>query len=267
MKTPATLAVAFFLLLCVAGFSAPAQADISFSVSPIRVEAKGEPGGTYADAMEIFNEGSEQVRIKVLVRDWHLTENGTPIFEKGGAQARSCAAWLKINPVDFLLQPGEKKAVRYSVTIPADTPAGGYWGAFVFETVPIIKPGEKTSSVALKGNIASILYVTVGQPAAVGDIAHMALQQAADATAIAVTLSNDGTVPFRVKGEVKITDAASGAAVRTLPLPDAPVLAGYSRTFTLPIDSPLPPGSYVALATIDIGAGSLLAGEISFAIK
>ena len=244
-----------------------ARAEISFSVSPIRIDMTGDSGGSYTDAIEVNNEGKEKVRIKVSMQDWELTEDGIPIFRKAGTNSRSCTGWLKINPVDFQLQPGEKKTVRYSVAIPAGTAVGGYWGAFIFETVPHVEPGQKTRAVAIKGNIASIVYVTVGKPKPVAEIIDMGHAEKKEGSAITVRLQNTGCpVQFRVKGSVAI-NGKDGKEVRTIPLPDAPVLAGSTRTFSLPIGEKLPAGSYTAVASVDAGGDALLAGEIAFTVK
>jgi hypothetical protein len=264
MKTARVLLISTALFLSC--LTMPAVAGISFSVSPIRMELAGNPGGSHADAIEVHNEGDEPVRIRIVMNDWYLSETGTPIFQKAGTQDHSCAAWLKINPVDFLLQPGEKKVVRYSVSIPPDTVPGGYWGAFVFQTLPIVKPGQKADAVSLKGNIASIIYVTAGNPPVKGDIIDMNFETKENGATISTRLQNTGTVPFRIKGELKITDA-EGNTVASYDFTDAPVLAGFTRTFSQRIEEPLSPGDYTALATIDLGTGDLLAGELPFSVK
>lgn len=260
----ALTAVSLILAFC--AFPLPAGAEISFSVSPIRMELSGEPGGTHTDAVEVRNEGNEKVRIKVSMQDWYLSEEGTPVFQKGGTQARSCVGWMKINPVDFLLQPGEKKVVRYSVAIPAGIKDGGYWGAFVFETVPQIEPGQKTKSVAIKGNIAAIVYLVAGKPVPAGDISDMGYEVVKGEKRIFTRIKNSGDVHFRIKGNLKITDEA-GKTVQTVDLPDVPVLAGASRTIPVSLGDKLPAGKYTAVATVDIGAKAILAGEISFVVK
>ncbi|MBT0653283.1 hypothetical protein [Geomobilimonas luticola] len=256
----------FLAFLVLVAFPLPALAEISFSVSPIRVELSGESGGTHTDALEVRNEGNEKVRIKVSMQDWYLSEEGTPIFQKGGTQPRSCVGWMKINPVDFLLQAGEKKVVRYSVAIPPGIKEGGYWGAFIFETVPQVEPGQKTKAVAIKGNIGSIVYVVVGKPVPVGDIIDMSYDAGGKGRKILTKIKNNGTVHFRVKGSIKVNDPA-GKTVQTVELPDVPVLADYSRTIPATLDDKLPAGSYTAVATIDIGDKSVLAGELPFVVK
>lgn len=259
-----TLFLVFIILtLC---FISDSHAEISFSVSPIRIEMTGEPGGSYNDVIEVSNEGKEKVRIKVAMQDWYLSEEGTPIFQKAGAIPRSCIKWLKINPVDFLLQPGEKKSVRYSVAIPPEIVAGGYWGAFVFETVPQVEPGQKTRAVAIKGNIASIVYITAGKPKGSGELIDMSFVENKDGGKVALRLKNNGTVHFRIKGDVKINDAA-GKTVQTIPLPDVPVLPGYTRTQPVSLKERLPAGTYTAVATVDVGAAAIMAGEVSFTVK
>ncbi|WP_298270111.1 hypothetical protein [Geobacter sp.] len=266
MRTILTAVLLNVLALLALSLPPAARAEISFSVSPIRIDMAGEPGGSYTDAIEVNNEGKEKVRIKVAMQDWYLSEEGTPIFRKAGSQPHSCIPWLRINPVDFLLQPGEKKTVRYSVAIPAGTPAGGYWAAFVFETVPHVEPGQKSRAVAIKGNIAAIVYVTAGKPVPEAEFLDLAYAPAGEMGAISMRLQNKGNVQFRLKGSVAI-NARGGKTVQTLAIPDAPVLAGFTRTLSLPLKEKLPAGSYTAVATVDVGGAALLAGEAPFTVK
>jgi P pilus assembly chaperone PapD len=243
-----------------------AWSEISFSVSPIRLELAGSPGGSYTDGIEVRNEGSEKARIKVSVQDWYLSPEGTPIFQKPGSRPNSCASWIKVNPVDFLLLPGEKKVVRYSITIPPTAKEGGYWGAFILETLPLITPGEKAKSVSLKGNIASIIYLTTGTPTPNGDITDMRFTQSKDGQTLLITMRNTGTVHFRLKGDLNLVDD-QGKKLETLPVPDTPVLPGYTRIISIPFKQKLVPGRYTATITLDIGAKALLAGETFFIVK
>lgn len=244
----------------------PSSAEISFSVSPIRMELSGTPGGTHTDVMEVRNEGNEKARIKVSMQDWLLSEEGTPTFKKAGSQGRSCTGWMKINPVDFQLQPGEKKLVRYSVSIPDGVKNGGYRGAFMFETVPQVEPGQKSKAVAIKGNIAAVMYLVVGKTEPVGDIADMNYDGSKKERRVLIKINNSGEIHFRVKGSVKIANEA-GKTVQTAELPDVPILPESARAIPVTLDEKLPAGKYTAVSTIDIGAKVILSGELPFVVK
>ena len=263
-RTLTFLFLAIFLMPF--ALTCPAAAEVSFSVSPIRIELSGEVGGTHTDIMEVRNEGNEKVRIKVTMQDWMLSEDGTPSFQKAGNQRRSCTGWMKINPVDFLLQPGEKKVVRYSVSIPEGVKNGGYRAAFMFETVPQVEPGQKTKAVAIKGNIAAIMYLVVGKTEPVGDITDMKYDGSKKERKVLTRIKNSGDIHFRIKGSVKITDAA-GKTVQTAELPDVPILPEAARIIPVTLDAKLPAGKYTAVSAVDIGAKTVLVGELPFVLK
>jgi P pilus assembly chaperone PapD len=258
--------ILFAACIAIIGLPALTFAEISFSVSPIRIELSGEVGGTHTDVMEVRNEGNEKARIKITMQDWLLSEEGTPSFQKAGSLQRSCTGWMKINPVDFLLQPGEKKIVRYSVSIPDGVKNGGYRGAFMFETVPQVEPGQKTKAVAIKGNIAAVMYLVVGKTDPVGDLTDMSYNDSKKERQVLTRIKNSGDIHFRIKGSIKITDEA-GKTVQTADLPDVPILPESVRTIPVTLDEKLPAGKYTAVATVDIGAKALLVGELPFVVK
>jgi P pilus assembly chaperone PapD len=155
------------LLVVVIATLAPAllfSAEISISVSPIRVEHLVKQSEKGTDTISVTNDGTASTRLRVSIEDWALTKDGNPIFMKGGSNPYSCAGWIRINPVDFRVDPGQTREVRYTVTVPEGIEDGGFRAAIIFETVPDVTPGEKARRVYLKGRIAAMLYEVVGKP-------------------------------------------------------------------------------------------------------
>ncbi len=79
--------------------------------------------------ISVTNDGTAPTRLKVSIEDWTLTRDGNPMFMKVENNPYSCAGWIRINPVDFRLAPGETREVRYTITVPQGTEDGGYRAA------------------------------------------------------------------------------------------------------------------------------------------
>ena len=260
-KYPAWL-LSLLLLAC----STAAEA-ISISVSPIRVEHNVPAGGNMTEGISISNDDPYPVHIRVKVEDWSLTKEGAVSFAPGGSQPFSAAPWIRVNPREFDLQPGQSQSVRYALTIPKDATAGGYRAAIVFATVPRPTPGEKQKRVMLEGRIATILYETVGRPAPSGEITGLSVRTNKEARPeFLISFKNTGLVHLRTRGELRIRDKA-GKEVGKASLPDVPILPQTDREFKVAWEGKLPAGEYVAELLMDIGRKELLAGERKFSIS
>ena len=82
-------ALALAAMLAIA-WATPASAQLSISVSPIRVEQAIQPGKTRTDVVTVENVSDQLLRARVTVADWFLERNGTPVFVKHGGRGRSC---------------------------------------------------------------------------------------------------------------------------------------------------------------------------------
>ena len=72
--------------------------------------------------------------------------------------------------------------------------------------------------------------------------------------------ANDGTTQYRVSGDLELVDA-SGKTMRKFEYKSFPVLPGVPREAVFRVDEPLPDGSYVLRALIDVGMRERLAAE------
>jgi len=246
--------------------SKPVEA-ISISVAPIRVEHNVPARGSITDAISILNDDTSPVHIRVRIEDWSLTQEGAITFAKGGSQPYSAAPWIRINPREFTLEPGQSQMVRYSLTVPRDAAPGGYRAAIIFATVSPPTPGERQKRVALEGRIATILYETVGKPIPSGEITGLSFQVNPEGRPeFTISFQNTGPVHIRTRGEITIRDKG-GKEVAKVPLPDLPILPQSRRDFKIAGEGKLPPGQYVAELIMDIGRKELLAGERKFSIS
>jgi len=260
-----TLAVIYliisFLFPCIT-----MAAEVSISVSPIRVEHLVKQGEKGTDMISVTNDGSVQTRLRVSLEDWTLTRDGNPTFMKVENNPYSCVQWIRINPVDFRIGPGQTKEVRYTIAVPPGIEEGGYRAAIIFETIPDITPGEKMKRVFLKGRIVTILYEVVGKPIPEGHANTLKAEQKKEGIDFYLVLQNTGKVHYRTKGSITVKDS-NGKKAFEVDLPDVPVLPESEREIKTTYDKTLPKGRYSVMAVVDIGRKELVGAETTFDIE
>jgi hypothetical protein len=259
------IAVGLFFLTALLWSAARAQ-EVSISAAPIRVEHLTKQGEKGTDVIKLTNSGTKPVRLRVSIEEWTVDERGNPVFARPSGTAYSCAAWIQVNPLDFRIDPGQTREIRYSLAVPAGIPDGGYRAAIVFQTMADVKPGEPIKKVSIQGRIAVILYERVGAPAISGRIEGLRAKARADGIDFTLDIANGGPVHFRTKGKVVLKDETGRTAVE-LSLPDAPVLQGIRRVLEVPYNGPLAKGTYTVLAVLDIGMKDRIGAQTTLSLS
>ncbi len=251
---------------------AAAQTPLSVEVSPLRVELKMGAKATHTQAITLRNDSAGAVHVRVRVDDYWLSRDGTPQFKPAApGQPWSAAAWVRTNPSDLTIKPGEQATVRATTTVPADTPTGAYRCAVMFEFEPPgAGPAAPRKDMQFRGRVATIVYATVGAPTTAVELTD--LQVAATPGAppdIVATLANAGRGYVRTRGTL-IISAAGGQVVREIALPNVPVLPESTREVRVstsgPQDAPLEPGRYKVEIRIDVSQPALLVGETTLEV-
>lgn len=252
----------FFLILPLLLSPLPAWADLSVGASPIRIEQTVKLGERLTDAITFNNTGDGPVHIVVSVEDWDLLMDGTPVFQKAGSLPGSIAPWIRVNPSEFDLEPGERIDIRYTVTVPKEAPPGGFRGAVIFSNEPRPILGQRPAHIIAKGRIATLIYLTVGTPMPTAKITGLNAtpKKGNKKMEIALDLYNNGPVHFRTKGEVRIRDE-KGRTLGKVPLPNVPVLPDHRRLIVLEWEHRDISKAHRLEAVLDLGRPELIAAE------
>ncbi len=243
------------ILIPLLGLSLKAQ--IYFGITPIRVELKAKPGSQITDIFYVRNNSSQPVRIRVYVENWKMQDDGTPLFIGQQPTSYSCRDWIKVNPPDFRLKPGEIRTIRFTVSVPQESEPAGYHAAVSFENVPESPAETKQSRVGLIGKIAAAVYVVIGNVQPEGSIEDISLETKDEQQFIKLKIRNQGKTHFRLKGEIDLK-SSEGKKVASLPIPDEPVLPESKRFVLIQLKEKLAAGNYEAEVKLDIGREELL---------
>ncbi len=256
------------VLLC----APSASAQISVEVSPLRVELTAGPGSTTTQAITVANAGTEAVRVRAIATDWDLSRDGAPQFEgavEGGPY--SATSWIRVAPPEQVIDPGKDATVRFSLSVPATIQPGGYRTGVLFEfgsaAVNAVGRGRQ---VMFKSRIATLIYVSVGQPTMAAELTDLSVRTLGKQTQVVATVKNSSRRYVRTRGSLVLLDQ-SGRSVREFTVPDVPLLPESEREVSITVidpekPAPIEPGDYKVEVRMDVGLPALLVGETTLKV-
>lgn len=196
----------------VANFTAiPAQAEQAItriSVTPTKLTVELAPGQQQTGEYTVINDGNRAANLKVYPTSYKIDDqNGRyeAIYETDWSRAL-LAKWISYDETEFSLQPGEKKVVKFRISVPENVPAGGQYAMLMTEIQPS-KTAEKNATILTKKRIGLNIFSHVaGETKIAGEIKNLSAafwQNGAPLTA-SVEAKNSGNIDFSVNSQIKV---------------------------------------------------------------
>ena len=232
----------------------PAHGELGLALAPMRVEIKIPAGGQYTDSLRLSNDSDGPSRVRAEMLDWYLDETMTPQFSEHYPQEKSysCRDWLQINPREMDLVSNGAFRVRYTVRVPAETPAGEYHCGAGFVTMPPVNPDTPPMGMRIAVRAVAAIYVVVGNPTSEPAMKDLSLRNTEDGWEAVALFENQGLLHYRIQGFVEVQDV-NGNLVARVDYPQVPVLAMRSQLFPIQLKTALKPGIYVLHSQADVG--------------
>lgn len=271
---------ASLVLIAVSRTSAQDQAGGSgLSLSPTRTELKIEKGATDKVEINIRNVTRGPIVAKPFISDFESDDaTGEPKLFADSTKHNSASINSFISGLqDVSLAAGESKDLTYTINIPADASAGGYYGAVTYRAVPANQANPENGEVALTANVASLVLIEIP-----GDITEQvqvsSVKVLKDKKAgsfftkspsqVAIAVKNNGNSFSKPFGTVSVSDM-SGKQVYSYELnnstPRGNILPKSSRTFTDELKNISKPGRYTVTANVSHGTGGeVITQKVSF---
>lgn len=229
--------------------SAPAVLAQEIDIQPSSVEIPAEPGERYRQMLTVTNLSDEVSRgLTVGLADWTLSRQGALVLSPNGAEDRSATGWTRITPAYLPLAPGQSGQVIVDIIIPAKpAEAGDYRLALMASEVA---PGDDGRMQKTQG--ASLFYLTIQPAMSAPEVSGVRVAGVAGNRRLEVDLSNSGNAHARLEGKIRI-EGRDGAG-QSYPVTNLVVLAASDRTFSIPLDGPLPQQARVTITLDDISA-------------
>jgi hypothetical protein len=213
----------------------------------------------FADVV-VRNTSGGEIEASIGLQDWDVDAAGASRWRKRGDVRGSCGSRVSVAPASIRLGPGEQHTVRVSVNDGARFDAECWSAVVVQPTRMAARPFSNERTVMSRATVP--LYVTPAGLVADGEVRDLFIAR----DSINVVFANLGRVRADIVGEVQVRTPDDSVLVLALPLQDATVLAGGSRTLRVAMPS-LRPGRYQLLGVVDFGGTSLTAARAALEIR
>jgi hypothetical protein len=161
-----SLALIFLFFFAFNTVSAQTDKGEGIKISPVKFEKTVSPGESITQTLLVTNEAPGIRKMQFFVKDFRAKgEEGAPeMLDPGSEDGYFLSSWIKPEATDFEFQPGETRAINFSVNVPSNIGPGGYYGAVIMGTVPddaTIQSEDKGAAVETSHQTAALLLFRV----------------------------------------------------------------------------------------------------------
>ncbi|SDD32763.1 COG1470 family protein [Niabella drilacis] len=235
----------------------------SVAITPSRIFFNSPAGQAATERIRVSNTDSGVLILNAALRDWYRDSLGNKIYSGPGSLSTSNANWIRIDPQQLILQPGETKEVTVSLQVPES--AKPVTNSMLFltqvnERKPVkgIDRSGRKVDILIRVEIGIQLYNTI-PGINKKDLAFIALQDRGlntDTTrCLAATIQNTGDIATDATLRFELTEKTSGNNIK-LPPRVISMLPGASQVVFINFPAQLQQGKYQATVILDGGDGT-----------
>ncbi|WP_018627725.1 hypothetical protein [Niabella aurantiaca] len=233
------------------------------SVTPSRIFFSTPAGQSATRQIKISNTDKAVLILNARLKDWYRDSLGNKIYAEAGSLPASNARWMRVDPLQLVLQPGETKEVTVSIQVP-EQPVPVTNSMLFLSQVNERKPvtgldaSGKKVAVIIKVEVGVHLYNTLPglgrkdlEFTTFGDNGFItdSIRQ------LVITIRNNGEVPTDATLRFELTNKSSGDNIR-LPSRAISMLPGSVQVIPINVPARLSKGRYQAAAILDSGDGT-----------
>jgi hypothetical protein len=178
------------------------------SISPVTFELTANPGDVLDNKIKVFNPTDSIVGVKMEVEDFTVVgEMGEVRIEPADVETYSLAKWIKTEPTEFFLEPGEQKFVDFFIEVPKNAEPGGKYGSVLATTTGVISSGSTGPAITQK--VGSLILLAVsGQVEESLNVKGFLVPSFLETGPVIFTtrFENQGTVHLRPRGFITINN-------------------------------------------------------------
>ncbi len=161
------LLVAIFAFATVALFGTGAVyadevPEYRIQMSPARDDiGELKPGESYSGVFHVQNTGKQAFDFTTGVSPYYVVDEYYNPDYGSNNQYTDIANWIKLSTTEGHVEPNDEAEVAYTITVPADVPAGGQYAMLYAEISPKNDSATEGSGIAVSRRVGMLLYSNV----------------------------------------------------------------------------------------------------------
>jgi hypothetical protein len=148
-----------FMPMVLAEDSKPA---VWLQLSPVSQKISLNPGDEKDYTLTVENIGSEKIHFRVYVTPYNVSgENYDLNFTEETARTQ-ISRWITFEQTEYDLEVGQKQAITYHISVPADVPDGGQYATIFAESASEADQSIDTNGIKTVSRIGMVIYSSIG---------------------------------------------------------------------------------------------------------
>lgn len=247
------------------------------SVSPAHFHLAMKPGESKTYEITIKNDTDKPQKFRVNKYDFNMNGKGKTGFLPSGTGKYSLSKWLNLSPTFVEVAPGEKKAINFTVAVPADgSGERSAWNVIMVEQEEPrnrLEPAKKSEGTVALGVIPTFafgVFVYQNPPNVANnqvEITNFKFTEKDSINVMSIEATNTGDGIAYCTSYIDLTHLDSGKQQR-LSVKRFTIVPELIRDFNYTLPKSLPKGKYVAVGVLDYeGSEEIQAAKTQFEIK
>lgn len=223
-------------------------------------------GRDFKGVIQLKNTGGAAVQVKAYLQDYGYSSNGDAVFTDLKENRYSNGNWLHLQSNIITIEPYGTYDLTYELEIP-DTVVlkGSRWSVVMIEPIGV-KSLETKNNVSLSTIVRyAIQIITTDLDQSESKLefngAKLVKGQSKGTYDLELDIRNLGNLYHKLKVQLELYDAATGAIIGKYNSPMGSLLPGNSRKFHIALDA-VPEGSYTAVVLAECRNGDIFGSNL-----
>lgn len=255
-----------FTVVAFIALSVLAPTSAAFGLSGATFMEEVSPGQELVHAISISageNESLKNMTAEVFGFERNLAGSNIELSPDRDTGPYSARPFLSVEPKSFDLEPGQRKTLLLTGTVPDDVGSGGRYALVSISTEPAERGGGQVM-VSTGIQVTVLLTIKDSELIKTGEISDLSTSMVDGNVSVDVTFDNTGNVHYKPLVGANLLNEDGEVVASVVPAETRrSILPTGSRlvSMTLVPEAELEPGTYTVEATVALDDGTVLAAE------